>query len=478
MKRINNKNNMMRIASVLLLLCMMFMFLVSCTITTDPTASDETQTEQPSTSSAGTSSASPTTGSSQEFVDYVAQLKLDMNSETVKQEATVKAYIDGDTTHFNVPSSVSETGVLKARYLAINTPESTGKVEPWGKKASNFTKEKLKSAVSIIVESDDANWNLDSTGGRHLVWIWYKTSQDSEYRNLNLEILQNGYAIASSSANNRYGSTCVAALNQAKQFKLRVHSSEPDDGFYYGKAQEITLRELRTNIEKYNGTVVAFEGVVTRDYSNGVYVEDYDDETGMYYGMYIYYGFGTQGDVLRIISEGNRARIVGTVSYYETGGTYQVSGLNYRAIKPNDPENVQLVSSGHQPAYVKTSPEQFKNGTVSIECENENNEIIKRNAPYAEMALGTSISMDNLKVKKIYTTTNDASSSKGAMTITCECDGVEIDVRTVVLYDENKNLVTASAYEGKTINVQGIIDYFDGGYQIKVFSTKDITVVG
>ena len=38
-----------------------------------------------------------------------------------------------------------ENGVLKARYIAINTPESTGSIEPWGKKAANFTKTKLQS---------------------------------------------------------------------------------------------------------------------------------------------------------------------------------------------------------------------------------------------------------------------------------------------------------------------------------------------
>ena len=70
------------------------------------------------------------------YVDYVDTLKLDMESETLKISATVKSYIDGDTTHFHVDRSVCEDGVLKARYLAINTPESTGKVEPWGKAAS------------------------------------------------------------------------------------------------------------------------------------------------------------------------------------------------------------------------------------------------------------------------------------------------------------------------------------------------------
>ena len=109
-------------------------------------------------------------------VDYAASVKLDMSSDTLKQEVTVHTHIDGDTTHFNVPNSVMENGILKARYLAINTPESTGKIEPYGKTASNFTKEKLANAVSIIIESDNNKWNPDSTGARYLVWVWYKTA--------------------------------------------------------------------------------------------------------------------------------------------------------------------------------------------------------------------------------------------------------------------------------------------------------------
>ena len=101
-----------------------------------------------------------------EIVDYVANLKLDMTSSTLKQEVTVKTYVDGDTTHFHVPHFLVGSDVFKARYLAINTPESTGKIEEWGKKAAAFTKEKLSSATSIIIESDDDKWNVDSTGSR------------------------------------------------------------------------------------------------------------------------------------------------------------------------------------------------------------------------------------------------------------------------------------------------------------------------
>lgn len=49
-------------------------------------------------------SGSDTDTGSSKTVDYVAETKLNMDSNTKKQEVTVKSYIDGDTTHFNVPS--------------------------------------------------------------------------------------------------------------------------------------------------------------------------------------------------------------------------------------------------------------------------------------------------------------------------------------------------------------------------------------
>ena len=141
----------------------------------------------------GSSDKSDTPGDTDAAVieekDYASSIKLDMNSETVKEEVSVKSFVDGDTTHFFIDESVSANGILKARYLAINTPESTGKVEEYGKKASEFTREKLSAATSIIIESDSASWNLDSTGDRYLVWVWYKTDDMTDYRNLNIEIL-------------------------------------------------------------------------------------------------------------------------------------------------------------------------------------------------------------------------------------------------------------------------------------------------
>lgn len=406
-----------------------------------------------------------------EVVDYAGQVKLNMTSGTAKQEVTVKMFVDGDTTHFYVPDSVMAGGVLKARYLAVNTPESTGKIEEYGKKASAFTKEKLSSATSIIVESETATWTPDSTGSRYLAWVWYKTDDMEDYRNLNIEILQNGLAIASNSADNQYGEYCMKALNQAKAQKLNVHSGQQDPDYYYGEAIELTIKELRTNIEEYNGKRVAFNGVVTVNSNNTVYVESHDPETDMYFGMAVYYGYNLNGQGLEILTVGNEVRIVGSVQYYEAGGTYQVSDLDYRLMKPDDPGNIQKISEGNTPAFPLTTADEFVGGKVTIRTEET-----EKTFDYAALAMNSSLEMKNLQVVDIYTTTNEESSSKGAMTLTCKSGDITVTVRTDVLYDDNGNLVIESAYAGRNINVKGVVDYYNGSYQIKVFSAKDITI--
>ena len=303
-----------------------------------------------------------------ETVDFAGQIAFDTRSETVKQQVTVKTYIDGDTTHFLVPETIVAEGVLKARYLAVNTPESTGKIEEWGKAASSFTREKLENAEEIWIESDDAQWNLDSTSTRYLVWVWYRPQGEQDFRNLNIELLQEGLAIANSSAQNRYGDTCMAAIAQARAQKLRVYSGQKDPDFYYGDAIELTIKELRLHPEAYDGKKVAFSGVITVNHNNSVFIEDYDAETGLYFGFSVYYGNNMSGAGLEVLTVGNEARIVGTVQYYEAGHTWQVSGLTYRMMKPKDPGNIQIISQGHAPAWTEITPEQLYS-TVTIETE-------------------------------------------------------------------------------------------------------------
>lgn len=425
-----------------------------------PVQTDAVQT--PPVSSAPEAAPSPAAAAS-ESIDYAASVKPS-GADTAKQEVTVKSFVDGDTVHFLVPESIMPSGVLKARFIGIDTPESTGKIEEYGKAASEFTKEKLSRAHSIMIESDDGNWDFDSTGGRYLVWVWYKAEKAGEYRNLNIELLQNGLARAYSSANNRYGSTCTAAINRAKANKLNLYSGEKDPDFYYGDAVELTLKELRCGIEGYNGKKVAFEGVITINSGNGVFIEDYDAETDRYYGISAYYGYGLSGAGLDILSVGNRARIVGTVQYYEAGGCYQVSGLSYRQMKPDDPNNLQKLSEGNAAGYVSISADDFASAMVSIETEAGAAEY-----KLSDIAMNTTVEMDGLTVQSVYVAEN------GCATLTCAAGDAEVTVRLEPL-KVNGEAFDPNTLSGKTIDVRAAVDMYDNAPQLHVFTAEGISI--
>ncbi len=418
----------------------------------------------------------PTEGTLAPFVDYASNLKLNMDSATAKLEVTVHLFVDGDTTHFNVPTDISTDGIMKVRYIAVNTPESTGQIEEWGKKASNYTREKLSGAESIIVESNDTQWHMDSSGGRFMGWVWYKPQGESEYRNLNLELVQNGLSLASGATTDLYGNTTAQAYTQAKAYKLNIFSGEKDPDFYYGGAIPVDLKTLRLNTELYANKTVAFTGIIARNSNNTVYVEAYDEETDLYYGMNVYCGY-TSGEIDNVLKVGNEVRFVGSVQYWEGGGTWQVTDIKYSAFDPDDPDNIKLIGTGNKASNRLTDPKVFTEGKVTVKVMTEfgGEPTEDKTFDYAALAMSTSISMENLLVKDVYVTSNGGDND-GAMTMTCEADGVTIVVRTTVLRKEDKTLYTPQDFLGKTIDVTGIVDYFSGEYQIKVFSAKNITV--
>jgi endonuclease YncB( thermonuclease family) len=421
--------------------------------------------------------ADPGNEPEREHVDYVAQTKLEMTSSSRKIEARVKSYIDGDTTHFYVDESADfPEGVVKARYLAIDTPESTGRLEEWGKKASAFTKETLKNAAAILLESDDEIWNKDNNG-RHLLWIWYKPTADAEWRNLNIEILQNGYAIASNSGQNRYGSTCLAALAQATAEKLYVHSNEKDPSFPYGDATEITIKELRTNREAYEGVKVAVEGVIAQNTNGTLYLEQYDEEDERWYGMQVFYGYNMATSAKRFLQTGNAVRIVGTFQYAEVVNAWQIAGLEYDQMDPKNPKNTQLIAENQTVPYTEISDlSVFTNGKTDLAV---GEETVSFDNNY--LALHTSASLKGLTVVDYWVTERETSDDKGAITLVCEKDGVRINIRTIVLY-ENGALVTPDRFAGKTIDVLGVVDSYtpegstEAQIQVRVFTVGAITI--
>ena len=413
-----------------------------------------------------------------EHVDYVANTKLDLSSESLKIEATVKTYIDGDTTHFFVNDSKAfPEGYLKARYLAIDTPESTGKIEAWGKTAANFTKETLKNAYAIMLESDTDVWNTDSNG-RHLLWIWYKTDENSDWRNLNIEILQNGYAYASNSGQNRYGSTCMAALNQADAEDLYVHSSEKDPSYPYDSATLVSIKELRTNPSAYEGSKVAISGIIAQNTASGLYLEEFDAEDEQYYGMYVYYGYNLPASASRFIQTGNEVYYVGIFQYATAVDAYQIGGIEYDVMKPGDPAYTHLIAKDQTVAYTPCEISDITTGETAVSSP-DGDVVTTYKGNFS--ALHTSVSLEGLKVIGTSTTQDPESKNYGAISLKCEKDGKTITVRTIVLY-ENGQVVTADRFEGMTIDVKGVVDAYtpegstEAQIQVKVFTVDAITI--
>ena len=89
-----------------------------------------------------------------------------VNVDAQKLEVTLNKCVDGDTAWFYLDNKE-----IKARFLAIDTPESTTKKEAFGKEASDFTCNLLKNANKIEIEYDENSDKLDKYD-RHLVWVF------------------------------------------------------------------------------------------------------------------------------------------------------------------------------------------------------------------------------------------------------------------------------------------------------------------
>lgn len=81
-------------------------------------------------------------------------------------EVTLDKCVDGDTAWFNIDGKST-----KVRFLYIDTPESTNQIEPYGKEASDYTKEQLTNASLIELELNDDGETVDKYD-RMLAWVF------------------------------------------------------------------------------------------------------------------------------------------------------------------------------------------------------------------------------------------------------------------------------------------------------------------
>ena len=255
-----------------------------------------------------------TNGSVKLGLDYVGK---DFYVDGVGQ-FSLKTAIDGDTAHFTPAVDSGNVGTMKARFFGIDTPESTGKVQEWGKPASKYTKQMLEEADlkgTIVVSSAQDSYGPpepDSTGSRYVSLVWInltkKNAPKDELQLLNLMIVQEGLSwVKNVQSMPQYSDTFYAAQRQAEDYKLNMHSGEKDPYFNYGDYKDASLLDIKheiqaklddpTHTNEFDGEKIRIQGTVCGFINHVLYLQDYvlydnDDPSkgGEYCGINIFVG--------------------------------------------------------------------------------------------------------------------------------------------------------------------------------------------
>ena len=305
-------------------------------------------------------------GKKNTYVDYAhnhsVELKLDYTGKSFWtdgiEQVKFKTHIDGDTVHFE-----TSTGqILKSRFYGIDTPESTGKIQEYGKAASNFTKEKIKKAAengTIVVSSPQnvyAAPQPDTTGERYLSLVWIsENTKNCPYKDLallNLLIVQEGYSwVKNVAAFPEYSETFYAAENQAKELKKNLFSGEKDPEFNYGGYEDVSLLDIKNEViasykdsshtNKYDNAKVRVQGTVAGIADHVLYIVNHfegDDFAGdankpegyeEYAGLNIFTGMGSIPS--RFYEIGAYVEVCGTCTDSENFG-FQMSGCSFQNV--------------------------------------------------------------------------------------------------------------------------------------------------
>lgn len=281
-------------------------------------------------------------------------------------KATVSRYTDGDTTAFLLEK---ENIVISIRYHSIDTPESTGGVEKWGKAASNFTKHQLESATEIVLESHTGGKaEHDAYGTRYLGYVWYKPEGSSSFKCLNLEIVENGYSRNNSQNTSEY--RYYKYFDKAEDFASRkaIHLfSSPGtvDPLFNDEPIDISIKELwETIYDPSNEDNNGFNNVLyNADADSGAkirftgYLESltvyndahtfkavsYDPETGKRYEIDIYAMYGNQSQSKMKI--GYLYTFIGTIQRHSNN--FQISGITYNTILSNMKDGTEILQKDY-----------------------------------------------------------------------------------------------------------------------------------
>ena len=427
------------------------------------------------------------------FVDYTtkdeARLKLDYTGRSFLKDGVsqvdLKTSIDGDTAHF---TEVGGSETIKCRFYGIDTPESTGKVQPWGKAASNFTKEKLTNAskngtIVISVPGDEyCVPSHDSTGTRYLALIWInETTKNAAYNDLillNLLLVQNGYSeVKNANEMERLEPSFRSAWQQAKDFELNMFSGKEDPLFNYGDYESVSLLDMKIELEnqikaekegkeyknKYDGMNVKVVGTVVGFANKILYIQNYYSkenggryEYGEYAGINIFCGMSSLNS--KFTKKNTYLQICGVASDSENFG-FQISGVTFKAYNP-----------GENDAQVLISPEDNTDEFMMHEFDKKLSEINSESYEFVNSPINFD---ENVVVTGGYTSDSDSTT----LYVEKE-DGTKIDFNVFVSFiykpdSTNPSLqwISYEEFVGHTFKLSGVCSLHkttSGNYQIQI----------
>lgn len=257
-------------------------------------------------------------------------------------EASVVKFTDGDTFTARL---LKDNTTVTIRFHSIDTPESTGGIEKWGVAASNFVKKRLNVAgIQIVLEATSVPAEHDSYGSRYLGYVWYRTSETEDFKNLNLELVENGFSENKGVNTSKfpYNSYFEKAEENARSIQLRLFS-KLEDPLFKTDPEDVSVKALREdealvdddervywNDENNSGSKVRFYAYLeSLTISNtGTYTFNavtYDSETGESYSIPVYAAYSSsQASRMPL---GHLYRVVGSVQKYN--GRYQISGITF-----------------------------------------------------------------------------------------------------------------------------------------------------
>lgn len=191
----------------------------------------------------------------------------------------VDTLADGDTTTFTLKS-----GTYTTRYLAIDTPETSNGVDPWGMAAKRYTNEALKNAKQIILERDPALNGRDgeenSTKDKYdrlLAHVWvdgellqYKLIEESLARVMYLYFPY------------KYNDTLIRLEDWERNTNYRrVHNSTDKDP-EYDYSDKLNVTTIDKLGPAWEGKRVEVTGIVSGIVGQNAYMQTADGSAGIY----------------------------------------------------------------------------------------------------------------------------------------------------------------------------------------------------